>query len=207
MKAIIALCIAATAIAVEPKKPQGNDDKPPCCRAELPAGKPTDKSLYLLDSKWTSDVGKTIPLSVLRGRPQIIAMFFTHCEYACPIIVDDMRKLEAALPDEVRGKVDFLLVSFDDRRDTPETLAAYRKKERLPAKNWTLLRGAEDDVRELAALLGVNYAPDARGQFAHSNLITVLNAEGEIVFQQPGLNAAPAALKASIEKAASAAQR
>ena len=51
-------------------------------------------------------------------------MFFTHCEYACPIIVNDMRKLQAALPEDVRGKVDFLLVSFDAKRDTPETLAA-----------------------------------------------------------------------------------
>ncbi|MFO1488486.1 MAG: hypothetical protein U1F65_08410 [Verrucomicrobiota bacterium] len=44
------------------------------------------------------------------------------------------------------------------------------------------------EVRELAALLGVNFRKDANGQFAHSNLITVLNAEGEIIFQQPGLN-------------------
>jgi protein SCO1/2 len=206
MKTLVAMLAAALAAsAVEPpKKP---DDLPPCCRKALDAGKPTDKSLYLLDSKWTSDVGRTIPLSVLRGRPQVVAMFFTHCEYACPILVNDMRKLEAVLPEEVRGRVDFLLVSFDARRDTPETLAAFRKKENLPAKNWTLLRGAEDDVRELAALLGINYAPDARGQFAHSNLITVLNAEGEIVFQQPGLNAAPAALLSAVTKVAAPGKR
>ena len=175
-------------------------DTPPCCRPALPAGKPTDTSLYLLDLKWTSDVGKTIPLSVLRGRPQIVAMFFTHCEYACPILVNDMKKLQAAFPDDVRTKVDFLLMSFDTKRDTPESLAAFRKKEALPVASWTLLRGAADDVRELAALLGINYAPDARGQFAHSNLITVLNAEGEIAFQQPGLNGDPAALVAAIGK-------
>ena len=42
---------------------------------------------------------------------------------------------------------------------------------------------------------------DARGQFAHSNVITVLNAEGEIAFQQPGLNADPAALIGAITQA------
>ena len=51
-----------------------------------------------------------------------------------------------------------------------------------------------------AKRLGINYAPDARGQFAHSNLITVLNAEGEIAFRQPGLNGDPAALVAAIGK-------
>ena len=55
-------------------------------------------------------------------------------------------------------------------------------------KNWTLLRGGEDDVRELSALLGVNYMKDARGQFSHSNIITVLDSEGVVAFQQTGLN-------------------
>lgn len=191
-------CIALCAFA--PLRDTHAADTPPCCRKALDAGKPTDKSLYLLDSMWTSDVGKIIPLSVLRGRPQIVAMFFTHCEYACPILVNDMKKLQAALPEAVRAKVDFLLVSFDAKRDTPESLAAFRKRENLPVASWTLLRGATDDVRELAALLGINYAPDARGQFAHSNAITVLNAEGEIAFQQPGLNGSPDALVAAIHK-------
>jgi protein SCO1/2 len=98
-------------------------------------------------------------------------------------------------------------VSFDTKRDTPEALAAFRKKEKLPAATWTLLRGGADDVRELAALLGINYTPDARGQFAHSNLITVLNAEGEVAFQQPGLNTDPAALVSAVTKAAAGAKR
>ena len=182
-------------------------DLPPCCRPALPAGKPTDRSLYQLDSTWTSDVGRKVKLSVLRGRPQILAMFFSNCEYACPILVNDMKKLEAALPKDVLAKVDFALVSFDTKRDTPEVLAAFRKKEKLPVASWTLLRGVEDDVRELAALLGINYAQDARGQFAHTNMITLLNAEGEIALQLTGLNQEPAPLIAAIEKAARAPQR
>ena len=36
-------------------------------------------------------------------------------------------------------------------------------------------------------LLGVKYRQDGRGQFSHSNLITVLNAQGEIAYQRAGL--------------------
>ena len=36
--------------------------------------------------------------------------------------------------------------------------------------------------------MGVRYKQDARGQFAHSNVITVLNADGEIAHQQVGLS-------------------
>ncbi|MBI3874640.1 MAG: SCO family protein [Verrucomicrobia bacterium] len=108
---------------------------------------------------------------------------------------------QAALPETLRDRVDFLLVSFDSKRDTPEALRAYRERQKLDTAHWTLLRGKPDDVRELAALLGANYREDARGQFAHSNLITVLNPQGEIVHQQAGLNSDPAPTIAAIQRA------
>lgn len=165
--------------------------KPDCCIKELTATTPlSDKSLYQLDSSWTNDARAAIKLISLRGRPQIVTMFFAKCEYACPILVHDMKQIEAALPDNMRTNVGFVLVSFDSERDTPAALASYRKIHELPA-NWTLLRGAPDDVLELAALLGVKYKKDARGQFAHSNIITVLDPGGEVVHQQIGLNQLP----------------
>ena len=192
LSTFVILLFANAALAAEPK--------PPCCRALPPGKPPTDRSLYQLDSTWTSDVGREVKLGVLRGRVQVVAMFFTECEYACPIIVENMRAIETALPAALRDRVDFLLVSFDTERDTPEALRAYRANRKLPTANWTLLRGREDDVRELAALLGINYQRDARGQFSHSNVITVLNAEGEVVFQQAGLNKDSRETISAIEK-------
>jgi protein SCO1/2 len=159
-----------------------------CCSKSEPATAFTDKSLYQVDSRWTTDAGKQIKLGALRGKPQVVAMFFANCQYACPLIVNDMQRIEAALTPAQRARVGFTLVSFDPTRDTPEALAEYRKVRSLAAERWTLLRGEPDDVQELAALLGVRYKQDARGQFAHSNVITVLNAEGEITRQQVGLS-------------------
>ena len=45
----------------------------------------------------------------------------------------------------------------------------------------------KDAVQELAMLLGVKFKQDARGQFSHSNLFTILNSGGEIVHQHVGL--------------------
>lgn len=170
--------------------PSGNG-LPPCCRVAPAAHAPTDRSLYLLDSTWTSDVGRTVKLGVLRGRPQVLAMVFTRCESACPVIVVDLQRIQRTLPPGLRDRVDFVLVSFDPERDTPEVLRAYRRQMQLGADHWTLLTGRPEDVRELAVLLGVNYQRDARGQFAHSNVITVLNAEGEIIHRQIGLGRRP----------------
>ena len=166
----------------------------PCCD-ELKSGAPavslsnpplTARSLYQLDTAWTNDAGATVSLATLRGRPVVAAMFFASCEYACPIIVSEMKRLGDTLPADVRERAQFVLVSFDSARDTPAALKAYRERMALGA-NWTLLHGEPAAVQELAMLLGVKYSQDARGQFSHSNLITVLNPEGEVAHQRAGL--------------------
>ena len=168
--------------------------KADCCQpadpsATVAASAPlSDRSLYQLESVWTNDLAKPFHLTELRGRPQIVVMFFASCQYACPALVHDLKRIQAALPEQARVQAGFVLVSFDSERDTPPALAAYRERQQLPTGGWTLLHGRPDDVLELAALLGVKYKQDARGQFSHSNIITVLNAEGEVVHQQIGLN-------------------
>lgn len=176
-------------------------EKPPCCRRAEPVATPTDGSLYQLEFELTSDEGRRLRLGVLHGRPLLVAMFFTTCEYACPILVHDLQRIQAALPPELRSEMDFLLVSFDTESDTPAVLRAFRESKGLGKDHWTLLTGRAADVRELAALLGVNYKKDARGQFAHSNIITLLNREGEVAYQLAGLQQDPGALLAAVEKA------
>lgn len=198
------LLLALVLLAAAPPSPTGAPPagKPSCC-VEARGGPAalSDTSLYQLDSVWTDDAAKEMKLGALRGKFQVVTLFFAHCEFACPALVQDMKKLEKALPEELRGKVNFTLVSFDSERDTPAALHAYRQKMRIEGEGWRLLRGKPDDVLELSALLGVKFKKDARGQFAHSNLITILNPEGEIIHQVVGLaqNVTPA-VKA-IEKA------
>jgi protein SCO1/2 len=188
IRSVVFAFMAMAAISAHADTNRVNKIKPPCCQ-ELKAGVVySDRSLYQLESKWTSDMARDVRLGVLHGKPQLVAMVFTSCEYACPIIVNDLKRIESALPENVRTNVGLLLISFDHERDTPKKLNDFRKRMELPMERWTLLRGDADDVRELAALLGVNYRKEARGQYAHSNVISLLNTNGEVVFQQSGLN-------------------
>lgn len=175
-------CCCAPAPAPEPAKAS-------CCEAPAPAAVAplSARSLYQLDATWTNDAGAPVKLAALRGRPVVIAMFFASCEYACPVLTSDMQRMRALLPEAVRARAQFVLVSFDTARDTPAALKAYRERSALEPESWTLLRGDANSVQELAMLLGVQFKQDARGQFAHSNLITVLNGEGEIVHRRAGL--------------------
>jgi protein SCO1/2 len=162
---------------------------PRCCVAESTisaAAVRSDRSLYQVESNWIDDRGEAVRLQAFQGHPVIVAMFFAQCEYACPLIVSDIQRTLAALPPEARAKTRVLLVTFDPARDTPAALEAYRKRAALDSA-WTLVRGEAGAVQELAMLLGVRYKQDARGQFSHSNLITVLNRGGEISYQRAGL--------------------
>jgi len=69
-----------------------------CIPTDAPAKPLKDKSLYQLNSSWTNDDGKTIQLSSLRGRPQVVVMFFASCQLTCPLTVVQLKQLEAALP-------------------------------------------------------------------------------------------------------------
>lgn len=187
MKTFLLCLFGCCASGLSAAEPAAAPAKPSCCAVEPAAAPLTTRSVYQLDGTWTTDGERVIALRTLRGRPVVLAMFFAQCEYACPVIVNDMKRLRATLPEALRDKAEFVLVTFDTARDTPAALRQFRERMGLDG-TWTLLRGEDDAVRELAMVLGVKFKKEARGQFAHSNLLTLLNSEGEIVHQVAGLN-------------------
>ncbi len=157
-------------------------------------------SLYDLDAAWTNQDGSAVPLASLRGRPRLLVMFFSHCSYACPRITADLQKIEQRLSAEERERVGFVMASFDSERDVPATLKTFARTKGLDLTRWMLLHGDEDQVRELAAVLSVRYRRDENGDIDHSNLITLLDAEGRIVFQREGLEGDPDVVVQAVRK-------
>lgn len=160
--------------------------------ASAPGAPASDVVVYDLASTWRDQRGAELRLPALAGKVRVVAMVYTSCAATCPLIVGDLKRIEASLPAERRDDVGFVLVSLDPERDTPERMAEWAARTRLDGARWTLLNGGADDVRELAAVLGVRYQPQADGELAHTNAITVLDAVGAIAHQQVGLGAAAA---------------
>jgi len=171
-----------------------------CCCQEMAPSAFTKNSIYQLDARFRDDSGKEFALGTLRGRPVVLDMFFTSCGFACPLTVTDMLAIQGRLPADVRRRAVFVLVSFDSARDTSEALARYRAQRQLDGQ-WVLLRGDDDAVRELAALLGVSYRREADGSFTHSNILTVLNPQGELAFRRTGLSGGLSELGAAVTAA------
>jgi protein SCO1 len=151
---------------------------------EPPPAVDDERSVYQLQSRWTTDRGRSFELAELAGHYQIVAFIFTHCGNACPLLVKSLQAQSRNMPQRVQRRTRFLLVSLDPERDTVKALRDYRKDMSLD-EQWTLLRGADGDVREFAAVLGFNYERSADGQFAHSNLVTLIDPAGAIVLQHP----------------------
>jgi protein SCO1/2 len=146
-------------------------------------------SIYNLTSSWTDQDGKRVMLESLRGEPVVVAMGYTKCKDICPMIVADMVAIEDRAKEASLKGIRFAFFSLDSAIDTPERLTAYAKDHGLDPAHWTLYQGDDKAVRELAAALGVRYRRDASGGFDHSAIITILDADGRIVAQQPDAQA------------------
>jgi len=164
------------------------EEKKSCCSAGMSSEETSDNSFYLLEGNWKSEKNKTINWSSLKGNNYVMSMIFTNCTYACPVIVNNLKKVEAGLSSKDLKKVKFLLVSIDPERDTPEALLKFANRFNLDLNKWQLLTSGESNVSELAAVLGFKYKKEIDGSFSHSNIITVLNKDGEIDYQHFGLN-------------------
>ncbi|WPO77341.1 SCO family protein [Flavobacterium sp. KACC 22761] len=147
----------------------------------------SDLSIYNLPSKWTTQNGKDIELKSLRGNVLVMVMIYTSCKAACPRLVADMRDIESKLEEKTKQHVKLILVSIDPKTDTPERLKSFAIENKMNQDPWIFLRSSEENTREFAAVLAVNYKQISPIDFSHSNIISVFNPEGELVFQQEGL--------------------
>lgn len=147
----------------------------------------SDLSIYNLPSKWTNQNGQNLEMKDLKGKVLVMVMIYTSCKAACPRLVADMRNIESRLPDNIKPDVKLVLVSIDPEVDTPKRLKEFAIANKMDSNQWEFLRSTEENTREFAAVLAVNYKKIAPLDFSHSNIISVFNTEGELTFQQEGL--------------------
>lgn len=170
----------------------------PAARAQHDAPLP-GTSLYNLNEIWLNQDGKRTPLSSLRGKLVVAAMGYTSCKEICPVTVADMMWIDRHLPPEAANKVSFVFFSFDSVVDTPERLRLYAEGHGLDLSRWSLFSSNDDTARELAAALGVAWRSTGAGDFNHTAVISLINADGVIVFQQVGTKASSDELLAKLK--------
>ena len=158
-------------------------------------------SLFEMTFELTDQDGRTRHIADFRGKPFVASMIYTNCTSVCPRVTADLQALERALPAGDRRSVRFVLFSLDPERDTPEALRRFARERGLDPDRWTLLSTDADDMRTLAAVLGVRFRPDEGGEIAHTATIAVVDADGVVRHQQKGLTGDSAPLLAALRAA------
>lgn len=146
-------------------------------------------SIYEAPLAFVDQYGHNVQWSDLKGKVRVMAMIFTHCQYACPRITKDIQNVEGLLPKN-DPRIVYTLVSFDTQADSAQRLLTYYKEKHLDS-NWVLLHGSEEDTRTVSALLDVKYKRMEDGLFSHQNIIFVIDQNGQIALRREGLEGDP----------------
>lgn len=175
-----ALALATASVAAEPPLP--------------------GDSIYQLPLRLTDQDGAPVPLGRDRGHLVLATMFYTSCQYVCPMLIDALRETQAALPAADRSRLSLLMVSFDPARDTPQVLQRTFDERHLERATWTLARTDPAGTRKLAALLGIRYRQLADGDFNHTSVLVLLDAQGRVIGRSSRLGSADPAFVRLIQE-------
>jgi protein SCO1/2 len=115
------------------------------------------------------------------GRARIVTFLYASCPMVCPLTVETLVKLDAALTPAERAHFDVLLLTMDPENDTPQVLSQLARERHIANKPWTLARASLQDTRKLAAALGIQYRALSDGNFQHSSVLVLLDPEGREV--------------------------
>ena len=169
-------------------------------QAELPGNSVYQLKVPLVDQ----DALKTRWDEAPKG-PRIVSMFYSNCEFVCPMLFEAIKIVEAGLPAESRQRLSVGLVSLDPQRDTPAVLKKTASQRSIDETRWRLYRADAADVRKLAATLGIQYRQLTGGEFNHSTVLILLDAQGRVMARTEKISTAdPAFMKAVLALTAAA---
>ena len=148
-------------------------------------------SIYQLDLPLTDSTGRTADWDQLRGKPRLVSMFYTSCQYICPLIVESGKAVERQLTPAQRAKLGVALISMDPARDTPAALRKVATDRKIDGGRWLLASPRQADVRQVAAVLGIRYRQLADGEFNHTSALVLVDANGRILARTETLGSKP----------------
>lgn len=131
----------------------------------------------------TGDDGRPFASTSLSGRPWLASFLFTSCPGPCPRLVERMKRIRGRIP---ASRLPFVSFSVDPQTDTPDVLAAYRRKYGIPATEaWTFTTGPAAAVLDLVQqgfLTGIERTETApaEGGITHGTRVALVDAAGQI---------------------------
>ncbi len=130
---------------------------------------------------FTDQNGETITNETFKDKIYIVEFFFTTCPSICPIMTENMIKIQDAFLGN--PKVGIASFSIDPAHDTPAVLKEYAANKGITKPQWHLLTGEKEKIFKLANEgfnLYVGETSGAGGGFEHSGFFALIDQEGNI---------------------------
>jgi protein SCO1 len=134
----------------------------------------------------TSQEGKPVALADLRGKVLAVTFIYTGCPDICPLVTQKMVDVQNALGAEFGQKIDFVSITLDPEHDTPAVLKDYAQSWGAKPNGWMFLTGSPAAVRDVTRRYGVFFAKKADGSVDHTQLTTLIDADGQMRVQYIG---------------------
>ncbi len=125
----------------------------PVERSRPAAGARVEPPFAAPDFTLTSQTGQPISLSDLRGRPVLMFFGYTHCPDVCPTTLADYRRVKQLLGAQA-ANAEFVFISVDGARDTPDVVAQYL--DQFDA-GFIGMTGSEAELAAVGAVYGLTY--------------------------------------------------
>ncbi|MFN3973786.1 MAG: SCO family protein [Dehalococcoidia bacterium] len=132
--------------------------------------------LALLDTE-----GNLFQLQALQGKVVLVFFGYTHCPDVCPTTMIAVRQVFERLGNDAQ-RVQFVFVSVDPERDTPERLRQYVKGFDT---RYIGLTGTPEQVSQIAKAYGVQYYKEDIGSasgygVAHTAFVFAIDPKGRL---------------------------
>jgi protein SCO1/2 len=123
---------------------------------------------------------KPFDLASLRGKVVLVSFVYTTCNGTCPLTTQTLARLQKKLESaKLWGKsVEFVSITLDAKRDTPEVLVRYAKLFGADLAAWHFLTGTPAQVESVIKDWGMWVKTDANGVIDHPSRIFLLDARG-----------------------------
>ncbi len=136
------------------------------------------------DFKLTERNGTDVKLAQLRGKIWIVDFIYTTCTDTCPLQTAAMAKLQKEFA--AKANVQFVSVSVDPDRDTPQVLNAYADKHEADRQRWFFLTGPRDQVIKLVrdgfhlSVAALPNSAEQSGMIPHSPRFVLIDQQAQI---------------------------
>jgi protein SCO1/2 len=135
------------------------------------------------DFAMTTQQGKLVKLSELRGNVVVLTFIYTRCPLPdfCPLMdrkFSELAQRIGAIPERAR-QIRLISLSFDPEHDTPEVLAKHARIRGAAPPLWSFAVASHQELAKIAAPLGLYYDPGTN-EIAHNLCTAIIDPQGKL---------------------------